>query len=353
MPVHLDEKMLTGFVQEAQSYLPEIQEGLAQYHRDPTQRQGLEDAARHVHTIKGAAAMVGFTTLSQLAAVLEELLDEVVDGQRPLDTAHATWFRDTVAQLAQYLTGLRAGDGSEQAIAVAIAQSVHQFTGRPPAITAAPVLDVAPGGDVETPALVPDTAPDMEPLFTEAGGPLETLIASIDATVRDVYRPRADAVAPLQLPAASSPTAERYLLFTLAGGRYAVAVPSILEIGRIPPITPVPNVPPWIRGVINLRGDILSVIDIRVFLGLEALPQIETSRLLVVQLAQEDLTTSLVVDQILGITLLPDTPMTLSSSLYTDRIMPYISEVYEHHAQVLAVFDLERFLRTPEIRQFD
>lgn len=345
MPVHLDEKMLTGFVREAQSYVPEIQDGIVHYFQDQTQRQGLEDAARHVHTIKGAAAMVGFATLSQLAAALEELLDEVVEGQRSLDAAHATWFQATVTQLEQYLACLGVGDGSEQVIAEAIAQSVRQFTGRPFAVESG-LAAPEPGRDA-----VPEATPSVVPALVETGGPLETLIAGIDATIRDVYTPSTDPGALPLTPTRRAAATERYLLFTLAGGRYAVAVPTILEIGRVPPITPVPNVPPWIRGVINLRGDILSVIDIRVFLGFEALPQLETSRLVVVQSAQGDLTTSLVVDQILGITPLPDTPMAFTS--HADRVVPYIREVYEQQAHIVAVFDMERFLCAPDLRQFD
>jgi purine-binding chemotaxis protein CheW len=115
----------------------------------------------------------------------------------------------------------------------------------------------------------------------------------------------------------------------------------------------VPNVPTWVRGVINLRGDILSVIDVRTFLGMEEGQPLESSRLLVVKSAGEDITTSLIVDQVTGIVPLPTAPVEFSSALFEDSVAPYIRGVYEHKAQALAVFDLERFLLSPELRQFE
>ncbi|MBM3226647.1 MAG: hypothetical protein FJZ47_23020 [Candidatus Tectomicrobia bacterium] len=99
-------------------------------------------------------------------------------------------------------------------------------------------------------------------------------------------------------------------------------------------------------------GEVLSVIDMRTFLGMAAAPQLESSRLLVVQSAEADLTTALVVDHIIGIAPLTGVRMALPEVLYTDTMVPYIRGIYEQQAQALALFDLERFLLSPELRQF-
>ncbi len=62
----------------------------------------------------------------------------------------------------------------------------------------------------------------------------------------------------------------RYVLLSIASAHYAVREAFVTELERVPKITPVPHVPAWVRGVTNLRGDILSVIDMRTFLGLDA-----------------------------------------------------------------------------------
>ena len=57
--------------------------------------------------------------------------------------------------------------------------------------------------------------------------------------------------------------AGKYLTFVLADEEYGVEVLKVQEIIRLLPITPVPEVPPHFRGVINLRGKILPVVDLR------------------------------------------------------------------------------------------
>ncbi len=61
-----------------------------------------------------------------------------------------------------------------------------------------------------------------------------------------------------------------YLLLTLSGEAYAYPVAHALEVVQVPPIVPVPGVPPAVLGIINFRGQILSVTTIHGLLGLTA-----------------------------------------------------------------------------------
>src|SRR5258708_327286 len=65
---------------------------------------------------------------------------------------------------------------------------------------------------------------------------------------------------------------EQYLVFSLADHELAVKAELVQGVERLIELTFVPNVVPWVRGVINLRGSIASVVDLRMFLGLEELP---------------------------------------------------------------------------------
>lgn len=58
-----------------------------------------------------------------------------------------------------------------------------------------------------------------------------------------------------------------YVLFEAAGGLYAVSAEFVREILILPPVTPVPNAPTEIRGVINIRGSILKLVHLRTLLG--------------------------------------------------------------------------------------
>lgn len=77
----------------------------------------------------------------------------------------------------------------------------------------------------------------------------------------------------------------KYLAFTLAGETYAVPVLAVREIIRLCPITPVANMPPHVRGVINLRGRVIPLIDLRVRFGLPAAPDHDRTCIVVGQVA--------------------------------------------------------------------
>ena len=76
---------------------------------------------------------------------------------------------------------------------------------------------------------------------------------------------------------------EQYLIFTLLDWEFAIPAEHIQGVERLAEVTPVPNVVSWVTGVINLRGAISSVVDLRSFLGHELLPYNPRTRLLSVK----------------------------------------------------------------------
>jgi len=79
---------------------------------------------------------------------------------------------------------------------------------------------------------------------------------------------------------------EQYLVFSLADYELAVKAELVQGVERLIELTFVPNVAPWVRGVINLRGSIASVVDLRMFLNLEELPYTPRTRLLSLQYSE-------------------------------------------------------------------
>jgi len=75
---------------------------------------------------------------------------------------------------------------------------------------------------------------------------------------------------------------ETWVTFGLANETYALPVSHVLEILRVAGITRVPHAPPVIRGVTNMRGKVLPVVDLRVRLGSEVAEITAQSRILVV-----------------------------------------------------------------------
>jgi len=144
----------------------------------------------------------------------------------------------------------------------------------------------------------------------------------------------------------------RYVLLSIASANYAVREAYVTELERVPKITPVPHVPAWVRGVTNLRGDILSVIDMRTFLGLEASSS-NSARMLVVRLLNEDFATGLLVDGVDRIVSVPPDQITPPESSLEGPLAPYLTGMCVIEERLVAVLDLDRLLRSSEIRQFE
>jgi purine-binding chemotaxis protein CheW len=70
---------------------------------------------------------------------------------------------------------------------------------------------------------------------------------------------------------------ERYLAFTLSQERFAIPLLAVKEVVAMPETTRVPHTPPHFLGIMNLRGQIISVFDLRLKLGLPAETGAETS----------------------------------------------------------------------------
>lgn len=97
--------------------------------------------------------------------------------------------------------------------------------------------------------------------------------------------------------------ADTYLTFHLAGSEYAIAVSNVKEIVRLPEFTEIPDMPEFIRGVINLRGHVIPLMDARARLGL---PELEYSdRTIAIVLESEGVPTGIVADGVNGVVDIP------------------------------------------------
>jgi purine-binding chemotaxis protein CheW len=77
----------------------------------------------------------------------------------------------------------------------------------------------------------------------------------------------------------------KYLTFTLGRESYGVPVRAVREIIRLCPITPVATMPAHVRGVINLRGRVIPLVDLRVRFGLPATEEHDRTCIVVAQVA--------------------------------------------------------------------
>jgi purine-binding chemotaxis protein CheW len=79
----------------------------------------------------------------------------------------------------------------------------------------------------------------------------------------------------------------KYLTFTLAGEEYGIGILKVKEIIGMMGITRVPQTPPYVKGVINLRGKVIPVVDLRMKFNLEAGEYTERTCIVVVEVSRE------------------------------------------------------------------
>ncbi len=92
-------------------------------------------------------------------------------------------------------------------------------------------------------------------------------------------------------------TAQKNLVFSLDDEKYGIPLSSVKEVIGLAKITPVPHVPPFFKGLINLRGKIISVIDLRIKLGVHA-GEYQAKKTSIIITDVNDLTIGTIVDDV-------------------------------------------------------
>jgi purine-binding chemotaxis protein CheW len=147
---------------------------------------------------------------------------------------------------------------------------------------------------------------------------------------------------------------EQYLAFTLLDREFAFKAEYIQGVERLLEITPVPNVAPWIRGVVNLRGSIASVVDLRTFLDREPLPYSPRTRLLSVQ--HNDMLICLVVDSVSGMLPIPDNVIASLSTRQTtipQWAAPYAAGTAVLGRRAIVLLDAPRLLFSERMQHYE
>jgi chemotaxis signal transduction protein len=144
-----------------------------------------------------------------------------------------------------------------------------------------------------------------------------------------------------------------HVLFRL--GRRACAVPlaAVSEIGRPPRVTRLPHVPAWMLGIANLRGDIVSVLDLEgFFTGRLSVPTAQ-QRVLVLRPTADEVRSAVLVDSVDGIQPIDETRLADVPEGLGPDVAPFARGLYEHEGELFVLVDPDRVLHSPPMRQFE
>jgi purine-binding chemotaxis protein CheW len=139
----------------------------------------------------------------------------------------------------------------------------------------------------------------------------------------------------------------KYLTFNLGSECYGVAVLKVREIIRLTTITSVAQAPSYVRGVINLRGKIIPVIDLRLRLGLAQASETEQSCIIVVQAqitSEKTALMGLVVDGVEEVLNLAAAEIEEAPEFGTQMSTDYIVGMAKIKGAVKTLLDIDRVL---------
>ena len=156
-----------------------------------------------------------------------------------------------------------------------------------------------------------------------------------------------------QAARAQDALAGKYMTFQLSEEDYGLPILMVREIIGLMEITRVPRVPEFVRGVINLRGRVIPVIDLRLKFGMEKTEATDQTVIIVVQCQVDGrpLTMGLLVDQVLEVLSIDGSQIEPAPSLAHAQLdEEFILGVGKHEKRIVFLLDIARILSSDEAR---
>jgi chemotaxis signal transduction protein len=308
--------------------------------------------------------------LLELALPPEPLAMDVADHVEP-----AAAVDDEPAAAAFTLTPFEAAEGDAAADVQADAEALWSAYVPELGIDIAPLLDLdavedagldamEPAGldatdaseleaiDVDVPAPISAVVlpwPSHEPKAAEPAAPPQDLIeAALSGLHADLT---SEPVEPLRTPDVAVATA--HVVFRLGSRTMAIPLAAVSEIARPPKVTRLPHVPAWVLGIANLRGDIVSMLDLEGFLSGKVGKPSHEQRMLALRPAGDEVRTAVLVDSVDGIQAFEDARISRVTRGYDAAVAPYARGLYQLEDDLVVVLDADRLLQSKPMRQFE
>jgi purine-binding chemotaxis protein CheW len=137
--------------------------------------------------------------------------------------------------------------------------------------------------------------------------------------------------------------------FRVGRETFGVPISLVHEIVRVPEITSVPDAPAYVEGVINLRGKIVSVVDLRKRFGETAITAHKKNRILVTEVAGKMV--GLIVDSASEVLKIPEGQVDLPHTVFEEGELHYVTGVGKLGGRLVILIDLNKILQKGELRR--
>jgi purine-binding chemotaxis protein CheW len=142
-----------------------------------------------------------------------------------------------------------------------------------------------------------------------------------------------------------------YLTFELGGELFSISVFKVMEIIEFPDVTKVPNSPDYLLGVINLRGNVLPLVDTRHKFAMDTTKYNDDTSVIIMELMIEDekMLVGGVVDKVLDVINLPKDQVKPSPTLGSKYKPEFILGMGEVNDKFYMLIDIDKVFSTDEI----
>ncbi|MFY0642241.1 chemotaxis protein CheW [Bermanella sp. WJH001] len=138
----------------------------------------------------------------------------------------------------------------------------------------------------------------------------------------------------------------QWVTFRLDNETYGINVMQVQEVLRYTEIAPVPGAPPYVLGIINLRGNVVTVIDTRLRFGLSETETNDQTRIVIIE--TENQVVGILVDAVAEVVYLRQSEIETTPNVGNEETAKFIQGVCHKNEELLILVDLEKMMSDEE-----
>ena len=131
----------------------------------------------------------------------------------------------------------------------------------------------------------------------------------------------------------------QYIVIRLGAEQYGIDIKHVDNIVRMQSITRVPHVPNYIKGVINLRGEVIPVLNLRLKMGLEEVEETHKSRIIILKMEQYGLI-GFIVDEVREVVTLSERQIEKTAYDTTEEKQNFVFAVGQNNNELISLLDM-------------
>lgn len=143
----------------------------------------------------------------------------------------------------------------------------------------------------------------------------------------------------------------QWVTFRLENETYGINVMQVQEVLRYTEIAPVPGAPDYVLGIINLRGNVVTVIDTRQRFGLQSADISDNTRIVIIEADKQVI--GILVDSVAEVVYLRQSEIETAPNVGNDEAAKFIQGVCNKNDELLILVDLEKMMTAEEWAELD